>query len=425
MLLLSCFRLNRLALALLVPAVFVLAGEPARTAAFRMIQIDGGAAESMGVADFNQDGKLDVVSAESWYEAPAWTKHAIRMIPVSSGYIDSFSDLPLDVDEDGFTDVIQIGYFARRIVWMKNPGRSGGPWTENLIEAVGPTEFAFLVDLDNDGRARELLPQFTGAANAQLCWYGLKDGKWTRHVVDPVGYHGHGIGAGDVNGDKRNDILTPAGWFEAPADIMAVGNWKFHETDWKRKAIPAPAPGQATATQPAPLVVPAVGAAPTAAQARDAEWGFMYVLDLNGDGRNDVLTSSAHSYGLGWFEQKADGAWTQHIIDHSWSHLHATVLADVNGDGQPDLVTGKRFQARNRPAPGDDDPLGLYWYEFKRGAGGTVTWTRQTIDYGSKSGGGLQMAVRDIDGDGDMDVLAAGKTGLFLAENLAKDAVRK
>ncbi len=423
MLLLSRFRLNRLALALLVPAVFVLAGEPARTDAFRMIQIDGGAAESMGVADFNQDGKLDVVSAESWYEAPGWAKHAIRPIPVASGYIDSFSDLPLDVDEDGFTDVIQIGYFARRIVWMKNPGRSGGPWTENLIEAVGPTEFAFLVDLDNDGRARELLPQFTGAANGQLCWYGLKDGKWTRHVVDPVGYHGHGIGAGDVNGDKRNDILTPAGWFEAPADIMAVANWTFHETDWKRKAIPAPAPGQATPTQPAPVVVPAAGAAP--AQARDAEWGFMYVLDLNGDGRNDVLTSSAHSYGLCWFEQKADGTWTQHIIDHSWSHLHATVLADVNGDGQPDLVTGKRFQARNRPAPGDDDPLGLYWYEFTRGAGGAVTWTRHTIDYGSKAGGGLQMAVRDIDGDGDMDVLSAGKTGLFLAENLTKDAVKR
>lgn len=133
-----------------------------------------------------------------------------------------------------------------------------------------------------------------------------------------------------------------------------------------------------------------------------------------------MLTSSAHSYGLCWFEQKPDGGWTQHVIDHSWSHLHATVLADLNGDGQPDLVSGKRFQARNRPAPGDDDPLGVFWYEFRRGAGGTVAWTRHVITYGGKVGGGLQMAVRDIDGDGEMDVLAAGKTGLFLMENLTK-----
>lgn len=97
----------------------------------------------------------------------------------------------------------------------------------------------------------------------------------------------------------------------------------------------------------------------------------------------------------------------------------AAPLADLD-DGRAELVTGKRFQSRNVAAAGDDEPLGLYWYAFARGAGGAVTWTRHTIDFGGKAGGGLQMAVRDVDGDGDMDVVSAGKSGLYLAENLTR-----
>jgi hypothetical protein len=417
-------RLATLVLTAVTSALCVVAAQEATR--FSIVPIDGGAAESAAVADFNNDGKLDIVSAESWYEAPGWTKRPIRTIPVSSGYVDSFSDLPLDVDGDGFTDLIQIGYFARRIVWMKNPGPGGGAWTENLIDAVGPTEFAFLVDLDNDGASDDLLPQFTGGAGAPLTWYELQKGEWVKHVVSTRSY-GHGIGAGDVNGDKRNDILTPQGWLEAPVNPRGPGDWTFHGTDWQQRAIPAPAVN----ASPSPTTPPAISTPPAAegaaappstspAGARGAEWGFLYVLDINGDGRKDVLTTSAHSYGVCWFEQRADGRWQQHVIDHSWSHAHASVLADVNGDGRPDLVTGKRYQSRNAPAPGDNDPLGLYWYEFTRGSSGAVAWTRHTIDYGTKAGGGLQMAVRDIDGDGDMDVVSGGKSGLFLAENLTK-----
>jgi hypothetical protein len=421
---------------MLVPSLVIclVCGVAAQTdVRFRVVPVDNGAAESAAVADLNKDGKLDIISAENWFEAPGWTKRPIRTIPVASGYVDSFSDLPLDVNGDGFVDVIQIGYFARRIVWMQNPGQGAGPWTEHLIDAVGPTEFAFLVDLDNDGQSDDLLPQFTAVA-APLTWYELEGGAWTKHVVSTRSY-GHGIGAGDVNGDRRNDILTPQGWLEAPVDPRATGTWTFHGTDWQQRAIPPPSTtAQPSADTPPAMAVPppspaapgAATASPTTATipaaARGAEWGFLHVLDINGDGRNDVLTTSAHSYGICWFEQSADGGWVQHVIDHSWSHAHASALADINGDGRPDLVTGKRFQARNAPAPGGDDPLGLYWYAFTPGANQSVTWTRHTIDYGSKAGGGLQMVVRDMDGDGDLDVVSGGKSGLFLAENLTKSA---
>ena len=50
-----------------------------------------------------------------------------------------------------------------------------------------------------------------------------------------------------------------------------------------------------------------------------ASFGFMHVTDVNGDGRNDVITSNAHDYGIFWFEQGEGEKWTKRIIDDSWS----------------------------------------------------------------------------------------------------------
>lgn len=139
-----------------------------RDIVFRMQMIDPPWSETAAVADFNNDGKLDILSAGAWYQAPAWTRRQLRDINFTSGNIDNFSDLPVDVNGDGYMDVVQFGYFNPRIVWLKNPGKGSGPWVETEIERIGPTEFAFLVALTNDGKALELLPQFTRAANAPL-----------------------------------------------------------------------------------------------------------------------------------------------------------------------------------------------------------------------------------------------------------------
>jgi hypothetical protein len=368
-----------------------------RDVRFAMQLIDPGYCESVAVADFNNDGKLDIVSGEQWFEAPSWTPHKIRDIAFTSGYVDNFSDLAVDVDGDGYTDVVQIAYFARRIVWLKNPGKSTATWVETEIDAIGPTEFAFLVDLNNDGKAQEILPQFTGAAGAPLLWYELDAHKWVKHVVSPQSY-GHGIGVGDLNGDGRNDILTAKGWLEAPADPRAPGDWTFHAGDWGH------APG--------------------------AEFGFMHVLDVNQDGRRDVVTTIAHANGIFWMEQQADGNWVSRPIDNTWSQSHTSVLADVNDDGRVDLITGKRYHARNAAQDASErEPLGLYWYEFVSGPASSppsgapqrpgVSWIRHIIDYGGRAGTGLQMVAIDIDRDGDLDVITGGKTGVFLAENLS------
>lgn len=349
---------------------------------FQKHMLDSGANESCAIADVNGDGKLDIVSGENWYAAPKWTKTHFRDLNFNNNYIDGFSDLMLDVNGDRFPDVITATWFDRELSWWQNPGKSGGAWKKNTIEKGMNIEFAFLVDLDNDGKAQEVLPQF-GGANAVIAWYEVVRGVWVKHQIHNQG-HGHGIGAGDVNGDGRNDILTPKGWFEAPANPRQ-GEWKFHP-DWEHKE----------------------------------HLGFLYVHDVNGDGLRDIVSSHAHDYGLFWMERGADGKFTKRLIDDTWSQAHATALVDLNGDGKLDLLSGKRYMAHEHEN-GAREPLGIYWYETlpAPGAGGKpqMQWVRHVIDFSTNAGGGMQIAVADIDGDGDQDFAVGGKLGVFLFEN--------
>jgi hypothetical protein len=335
---------------------------------FERQMIDPGASETAAVADMNGDGKLDIVSGEFWYEGPRWVKHRFRQIDYTNNYVDVFSDLPMDVNGDGRVDIVSCSWFSKRVWWSENPGKTGDLWKDHAIESRFNVEFAFLVDLDNDGKAREVLPEF-GNANAPLTWYEARNGQFVPHVVSEKSY-GHGIGAGDVNKDGLADVIVPTGWFQAP-------DWKFHP-DFQL-----------------------------------GETGFIHVTDVNGDGRPDLVTSLAHNYGVFWMEQTAQGTWVKHMIDDSWSQPHSLVLADLNGDGKLDIVTGKRFMAHNGKDPGEREPLGIYWYESYKNQSGQLEWAKHIIDYSSRAGAGMELTVAKIESPLP-DVLVGGKSGLYL-----------
>ena len=140
---------------------------------FEKHTIDLGASETAAFADINRDGKLDLVSGEYWYEAPHWIKHRFRQIDYTNYYVDDLSTLPLDVDGDGYVDLVTSGWFSKKLAWWRNPGKTGEMWKEHPIATGSSIEFSFLVDLNNDGKAEEILPQF--GDNRPLAWYERMD----------------------------------------------------------------------------------------------------------------------------------------------------------------------------------------------------------------------------------------------------------
>lgn len=356
--------------------------------------------EAAGVADFNGDGVPDVFCGDSWYAGPTWTMHRVRDVPRGTNphYHEDFADAPLDVNGDGRIDIVTCAYFSRRIAWVEQPADPTGPWTEHVIDTPGSMETSYLLDLFGDGTP-VLIPNVGG----QVLLYELVPharGEWRKHSLPQVGA-GHGVGHGDVDGDGRLDLLTPLGWYAQPVD--RVGEWIFHP-DFQLGTASIEIIGH----------------------------------DVDGDGDTDVVWGMGHDYGLHWLEQTVDASghrtWTKATIDTTFSQVHALHLADFDGDGLREIVTGKRIYAHAGEPGATDEPC-VFIFGFDRP---TRAWTKTTVYRGEPApaapldpekrdalrdfppgtaGTGLRMTVHDMDGDGDPDIVTPGKSGLYWFEN--------
>ena len=110
--------------------------------------IDLGQSEAAEVADVNLDGRLDIISGENWYEqttpgkdGPRWIKHHFRDLPFTGGYLEDLGDLAIDVNGDGYPDIVTSSYWSSPLAWWENPGKSGKPWVKHDIEKRSPVEF--------------------------------------------------------------------------------------------------------------------------------------------------------------------------------------------------------------------------------------------------------------------------------------------
>jgi hypothetical protein len=329
--------------------------------------------EGVAVADLDGDGRLDIAAGTVYYAGPDWKTRPMLGRPREfnrRGYSDAFLCFAEDVDRDGATDLIVVGFPGQKTRWLRNPGRGGGAWTEHLAVEQTGNESPTFVDLDGDNRGEIV---FINGSRCSLARPGDDPTRpWVVSAIAAPGEPGpgHGLGVGDVNLDGRTDVLVPEGWWECPAQ-RGLSPWRFQ-------------------------------------RARLYGGAQLCVADFDGDGDSDVLGSSAHAYGISWCEQ-TPGGWRTHEIDRDISQPHALHLADVNGDGLVDFVTGKRFWAHNGHDTGSYEPAVLSWFELAR-KDGRPRWTRHDIDF--ESGVGLHFRIVDVNGDGLLDIVTSNKRGV-------------
>lgn len=385
--------------------------------------------EGASFGDFNRDGKMDLVSGPYWYEGPNFQRWhefypATRSfkkkgasgaeetisgfegaLGSNNAYSDNFFAFTYDFNQDGWTDILILGFPGEASSWYENPRGARGHWKKHVVLAVTDNESPTFTDITGDGRP-EIVCSSKGA-------YGYAEPDWSdpsktwswRPISPNNNYHKftHGMGVGDVNGDGRKDLIEKNGWWEQPPSLEGNPVWLFHK------------------------------------QAFGTGGAQMYAYDVDGDGWNDVITSLAgHGYGLGWYQQVRTGAeiqFKEHIFMNKeprenrygvqFSQLHAIDLVDVDRDGLLDIVTGKRFWAHGRTGdPEPNAPAVLYWFKLSRNKKTGVDFIPYLID--DDCGVGTQVVVRDANGDGLPDIVVGNKKGtFFLAQEMRKVSIKQ
>ena len=364
-------------------------------------------AEGITALDMNGDGRPDLLSGAYWYENPGpqggeWKRRQYREAGIRGEFVSDCGEWTIDVNHDGYPDVVTAGWMTNGIFWWENPGPNGTEWKKHFITDSYDSEGGWMADINGDGQPDLIFAHYN---HSGILWIDFSGKEPKVHHVgsrepgvpndrsSSLGWQdGHGTGVADIDGDGKADILTPYGWFrQIDAD---TDQWEWHP-DWKL-----------------------------------GDAGFPIIgYDVLNNGKTDIIYGQGHSYGIYWLEQvvaqKGDGAtrtWVKHTVDESFSQVHALKMVDIDGDGQLELLAGKRYRGHNGNDPGSYDPLVVYYYKIDRKTG---EFTRYPISVNGTAAAGTQFITMDLDGDGDLDIATAGKSGVHFFENKKIDLVPK
>ncbi len=363
--------------------------------------------EAVAYGDFNNDGNMDVTSGNYVWIGPEFTEsykvaNFNEVTNIEGAWASVWQEFGYDINGDGWDDKVTINSAGNgRPIWYENPKNTNSTWRGHTVFGKLDGETPLFDDIDGDGK-----PEFIGAYNGvygycKADWDNPSD-DWRFHRISEDGCwstNTHGLGVGDVNNDGRNDLIVKEGWFEQPESLNSDPLWTFHSYRFISQ---------------------------TDCRTGGAQ---MYAYDVNGNGRNDVITSlNGHGWGMAWFENVDDGdggiTFEKHMImgddletatyGAAFSQIHAVNLCDIDGDGLKDIIAGKRWMVHGSGRQDPDatgDPV-VYWFQLHRTEEGEASYTPHLIN--NKSGVGVSILYADVNDDGFVDVMAGGKYGAYL-----------
>ncbi len=323
-------------------------------------------------ADIDGDGDVDAVSTSgdsiSWHDNDGnegFSRHTI-----AGGASSAQSVSAADVDGDGDMDALSASLGDNRIAWYEN---DGGIFTQHTITtSARGAKSVFSADLDGDGDVDVL----SGSEYYGTILWHENDGveNFTTHTISAFSNAHRSVYPADMDADGDVDVLATTNSTNSLGD--GVVTW--YEND-----------GDANFTY-------------HVISSSAEEVGSVFAVDVDGDGDMDVLSGSDDHIRYGedrsnvlWYENDAHENFTPHRVDPSRWTVEAVSAADLDGDGDVDLLSG--------------GSSGVAWYKNDGHEGFTLNWL--------ESGTAYSVMAVDVDGDGDLDIVSTGATNTRLTWN--------